>query len=203
MPKRTFLNLSKEKQDQIFLAALNEFSQYTFREAKISNIINKADIPRSSFYDYFEDKTDLYRYMIQIIKEDKMKHMDPVLRGRQAGFFEKFRELFIAGAEFAFSKPEYENLLNKVYEDLALAEKLLGTGALDVSDAFYTMLTDGVENGEIRADIDKDFVAKALYVLSSGLIEEDIRKRGGTSKQHIVGIADKMMEFVKFGITNN
>lgn len=65
MPKETFLNLKQEKRERIEKALIKEFSKGTFEEASVSNIIAEAKIPRGSFYQYFEDKEDAIKYVIQ------------------------------------------------------------------------------------------------------------------------------------------
>lgn len=42
-----------------------EFSEHGYQESSISSIIKKAKIPRGSFYQYFEDKLDLYKYVVE------------------------------------------------------------------------------------------------------------------------------------------
>ena len=64
MPKSTFYKLPEEKKQRILDAARQEFSKVPFREASINHIIKMAGIPRGSFYQYFEDKQDLYFYFI-------------------------------------------------------------------------------------------------------------------------------------------
>ncbi len=58
MPKSTFYNLSDEKKSRIFEAALQEFSVKTFSQASLNQIIKNADIPRGSFYQYFDNKEE-------------------------------------------------------------------------------------------------------------------------------------------------
>lgn len=70
MPKDTFYNLSKEKRDFIIQAAMKVFSNQSFNEASISEIIRHADISRGSFYQYFDDKLDLYKYLIGLFKKN-------------------------------------------------------------------------------------------------------------------------------------
>jgi len=53
MPKETFFNLKLDKREKIETALVNEFSRTTFEKASISNIIEEAQIPRGSFYQYF------------------------------------------------------------------------------------------------------------------------------------------------------
>ena len=65
MPSSTFLNLPAEKQEKLLKAATREFSHRPFNEASINQIIKEAGIPRGSFYMYFQDKEDLFRYLLK------------------------------------------------------------------------------------------------------------------------------------------
>ena len=64
MPKQTYFHLSKDKQETLIAAAKQEFSRVPLHEASIANIIKSAGIPRGSFYQYFEDKEDLFYYLL-------------------------------------------------------------------------------------------------------------------------------------------
>lgn len=79
MPKSTFYNLNKDKQEVIINAAKEEFTRVPLTQASIAQIIKKAEIPRGSFYQYFEDKDDLF---IEIAKQEAKKK------------FSMFNELF-------------------------------------------------------------------------------------------------------------
>ncbi len=63
----TFLNLDKEKKDRIIEAALNEFSKQDFGDASITNIVKKAGISRGSFYQYFGNKENIYKYLVHYL----------------------------------------------------------------------------------------------------------------------------------------
>lgn len=67
MPTNTFLNLSKDKRLRILRAAKNEFSRVPLEKAVIANIVKEAKIPRGSFYQYFEDIEDLFRYLLDYL----------------------------------------------------------------------------------------------------------------------------------------
>ena len=74
MPKSTFYNLPKEKQDKVLEAARKEFFRAEDGEILIKNIVVDAKIPRGSFYQYFEDKEDAIKYIIQkfILAEEEL-----------------------------------------------------------------------------------------------------------------------------------
>lgn len=65
MPSKTFFNLSAEKREKLLTAAKDEFSTHPFSDASINRIIRAAGIPRGSFYMYFEDKADLFYYLLR------------------------------------------------------------------------------------------------------------------------------------------
>ena len=64
MPTTTFFNLPPPKRERLLRAAVSEFVQKPFNEVSINRIIQAAEIPRGSFYQYFEDKMDLFRYIL-------------------------------------------------------------------------------------------------------------------------------------------
>lgn len=200
MPKQTFFNLPMEKQDQIINAAIDEFSRSSFKEVKISDIITKAKIPRTSFYDYFEDKKDLYKHIIIIIKEEKVKFMAPVFEKEQDNFFERLRELFKAGAKFACTRPEYEKLSSRMYENIELIKEILGVDDVNVSNFYESMILEGIKSGEIRSNIDTKFAAKSIYILSSNIMTEGFEERKGNLNEFIDEIADKIIDFIKYGM---
>lgn len=65
MPKETFFNLPEEKRTKILEAAKKEFTNNELYKSRVSNIIKDAEIPRGSFYQYFEDLDDLYYYLVE------------------------------------------------------------------------------------------------------------------------------------------
>ena len=60
MPKETFFNLPEVKRGAILDAALEEFAAYPYDQASVNRIVARAGIPKGSFYQYFENKKDLY-----------------------------------------------------------------------------------------------------------------------------------------------
>ncbi|MEC9484435.1 MAG: TetR family transcriptional regulator [Candidatus Izemoplasma sp.] len=66
MPNETFYNLSEEKRQRIINSAIHEFKLHPLHKCRISNIIKQADIPRGSFYQYFDSLEDLYFYVIDL-----------------------------------------------------------------------------------------------------------------------------------------
>ena len=74
MPTVTFMNLSQEKKDKIIKAAKKEFSRVPISEVLIKNIVEEAEIARGSFYQYFESKEDLLKFLLT----EEMEKVDEV-----------------------------------------------------------------------------------------------------------------------------
>ena len=56
--------MREEKRQRLLTAARKEFKRIRFSDVSINRIILNACIPRGSFYQYFEDKEDLFRYLM-------------------------------------------------------------------------------------------------------------------------------------------
>mgnify|MGYP001940112977 CR=1 FL=1 len=91
MPKDTFFNLSKEKRDRIIQGAMKVFSTQAFNDASISEIIRNADISRGSFYQYFDDKIDLYKYLIGLFKKNYHSLMLKKFQDHDGDFYLGFK----------------------------------------------------------------------------------------------------------------
>jgi AcrR family transcriptional regulator len=64
MPHDTFHNLSAEKRARIVKSAIDEFLGASYEKTSIDRIVKGAGIPKGSFYQYFDNKDDLYVYCI-------------------------------------------------------------------------------------------------------------------------------------------
>ncbi|MBQ8851194.1 MAG: helix-turn-helix transcriptional regulator, partial [Oscillibacter sp.] len=65
MCSETFLRLPEEKKNRFLSAAWAEFTRVRFADTSINQIVRRAGIARGSFYQYFKDKEDLLRYMLE------------------------------------------------------------------------------------------------------------------------------------------
>lgn len=64
MATERFEKLPMEKRERILDASMEEFADYSFDEVSIARIIRNSGISRGSFYTYFQDKEDLFQYII-------------------------------------------------------------------------------------------------------------------------------------------
>ncbi|MFP4078386.1 MAG: TetR/AcrR family transcriptional regulator [Bacillota bacterium] len=74
MPKSTFHHLPPEKKERILSAARAVYAKVPFKDLTISMVVEKADIARGSFYQYFEGLEDLYRALFEDALENFEHH---------------------------------------------------------------------------------------------------------------------------------
>jgi AcrR family transcriptional regulator len=94
MPKQTFFHLSKQKQESLINAAKREFSRVPLYEASISNIIKDAGIPRGSFYQYFEDKEDVFFFLLEQDSIWVYEQFISIIKMNNGDLFESFVDWF-------------------------------------------------------------------------------------------------------------
>lgn len=101
MPKETFYRLPDEKRERIMAAAEREFLENSFEAASINRIIKEAAIPRGSFYQYFEDKKDIFLYIVNTHKNEAFSFVENFIKDCDGDIFSFMRKAieFIISAE--------------------------------------------------------------------------------------------------------
>ena len=99
MPSNTFLNLPEDKQTRLMDAASREFSAKPYNEVSINKIIQDAGIPRGSFYMYFQDKEELFHYLVHGYVEQLLMVLEEALLRESGDVFVALRTLFDYGWE--------------------------------------------------------------------------------------------------------
>lgn len=94
MPSITFNNLCEEKKKKIIEASKKEFSNKLYQEASLNQIIKESDISRGSFYMYFDDKKDLYFYLLDEYKNRFEGIVIHILNKNNGEIFSSFKEIF-------------------------------------------------------------------------------------------------------------
>lgn len=77
MPKETFYRLPDEKRERIMVAAEREFLENSF----------EAAIPRGSFYQYFEDKKDIFLYIVDTHKNEAFDFVENFIKDCNGDIF--------------------------------------------------------------------------------------------------------------------
>lgn len=162
MPTSTFHNLSEDKRKRIFCAAVEEFSNKRFNDVSINQIIKKAEIPKGSFYQYFEGKEDLYLYMMEKIEEEKREITHNIPVNQDADVFEIGMQKMKAAYEWGKIRPDYGRIGILMWSDNNEFVAKVRATTIEWTKKY---IERDKERGLIKKDTNSNLVADMLITL--------------------------------------
>ncbi|WNF38567.1 TetR/AcrR family transcriptional regulator [Bacillaceae bacterium IKA-2] len=173
MPTQTFFNLQNDKRERIIIAATEEFATYSFNQASIARIIEKAGISRGSFYQYFTDIKDVYRYIFEKAGQEKLIYIyDVVGKINELNTFVIMKELYKAGIRFANDHPKLAQMGNKFYKEEASVRNEVVANLVEKSYLFYEdLLQKGIEKGDVNPKVDVKIASRLFYTMNLAVVE--------------------------------
>lgn len=173
LPTQTFTNLPNDKRERIIHAATEEFAMYSFSQASIARIIEQAGISRGSFYQYFTDIKDVYRYVFEKAGQEKLVYIyDIVGKINQLNTFVIMKELYKAGIHFANDHPKLAQMGNRFYKEEASIRNEVVAGLVEKSYLFYEdLLEKGIEKGDVDPKVDVKIASKLFYTMNLAVVE--------------------------------
>jgi AcrR family transcriptional regulator len=209
MPKQTFLNLPLEKRETIMNAAVEEFAEYGLENASTNRIVKNSGIAKGSFYQYFEDKQDVFMYLLDVIEHMEMEYFkDKHPPSNNMDTFQYFHWLVKTGMEFGLAHPRMIQAAWRVllgegfYYGKNLAEYRQKT-----TTALTTMIKQAMERGEVDPSVDVELAVMVMetwsnaittYVLNEGIKQKDVMEwmRSPKTQERI----DKMLYVMEYGL---
>ena len=206
MVHQTFYRLPDEKKERILRSAHREFTQHTYEKSSINRILDDARIPKGSFYQYFDDKSDLFYLCIFSVYEKiiavRMRNSESLLgagllRMKNMGY-EKGYELFSQDLQAILDEEDFilfENMLKapgaiRNYVQMSVASGLL-------APIFKEEL---MADPAVRGDIDYDYYA---YLLSlTEMIPVDYGARHGRNIEETIHLGFEYMRAIYDSITD-
>jgi AcrR family transcriptional regulator len=187
MPKQTFFNLSDEKRKMIINISLEEFAGNSYESASLSRIVEKAGIAKGSMYQYFENKEELYSYLISHASEQKLIFINENLNKDRKGFFQVYKDIIFTAARFDLSFPLHSSFLYKVGKDPrepGAVKKIMESSA----NFIKSLLDKAYREGELREDVNLDLSAFIISYLSVD-VGEYIGAKYGFSYNNVLSSA--------------
>jgi len=200
MPKDTFFNLPKEKQERIIDAAIDEFGAHSFHQARVTAIAEQAGIPVGSFYQYFEDKMDLFKYLVELVAEKKLSYInrDLLENEEKYSFSQLLREAFASGIRFAKENPRLLPIGLMLVNDKTLLREIFGKHINKSVGFFRQMLEAARARGEIDPHIDPKLAARMITGMLFSIT--DFFYEDGKLNLDDMAVIDQMLYFIENGL---
>jgi len=181
-------------------AATKEFGEKGYENASLNNILKEAGISKGTFYYHFNNKEELYMYLIEILIDEKKnyfaKNMTPDMLNTD--IFNLLKILIKLGLEFANNSPNLSKFSIRFMKerDTEIYSKLSKKLNFERNDFLDNFIEHSYSKGELREDLPKEFVKRIISYLFmhiqdiSDIIEVD----------DFEGAANTLIEFMKNGL---
>lgn len=209
MPKQTFHNLPEEKRNNIINAAIEEFAGYGLENASTNRIVANSGISKGSFYQYFEDKRDLFMHLLRVIEQEKTEFFkDKHPPGGNRDTFQYYRWMIKTGMEFNTSHPLLTQAVSRVLfgEGLYYGQTFSDLRARS-SKALRAMIEKAARDGQVDPSVDVDLAvmimetwtnAISTYIINEGMKQKDIMKWVRLPKTQET--IDKLLYVMEYGL---
>ena len=181
MPKQTYFNLVQDKKERIFTAGVLEFSYHEFNDASVNTIVRMANISKGSFYQYFEDKSDFYWYIVMDILIGNIGEYELLLRKNKGDLFGTEEQVFNNMLDL-FDDQKYKNLIKNAYKAtyMEIVQKISSKGAIVYINMYDILMSFGFKGYNIKSKDDFVIVFDMLRNITNNtimtMIIEDLSK---------------------------
>jgi len=167
MPTDTFKRLPDQKKNLIIYTAVREFAEHPYDVASISNIVRKTGIAKGSFYQYFEDKQDLYLTLIEIAIHEKQNLMSAYpIPDPNGNFFSYLRWQFNVNVLFELQNPLFAQVSYRAFiEEVPFPEKTEEIRRRGTTQFFKQLIAQAILHDEVAVWVDPDVAAFYLEIV--------------------------------------
>lgn len=144
MPTKLFFELNDEKRNKIIEICIDEFSQHGYTNSSTNRIIRNASISKGSLFKYFQNKEELYFYILDMVTMELIADLKADVATLSLNLFE--RTIQYSELEFVWyiKHPEKFKLITTAFSqtDDKLRQKIENRYNLQGQDIFYEILAD-------------------------------------------------------------
>jgi len=177
MPTPTFFRLPDARREPLVEEAIAEFAERPYAEASLSELARRARVPKGSVYQYFEDKLDLYRWLLtEEVPRRKRDFLGE--SGAHGDFWERLETRIERGMAFLVEHPLLARLSAAAAAPTANAEvRGLHKAICEAGiDELRALLAEGAKAGALSAP-DLDVAARFVStVIGPGLTDVILRE---------------------------
>lgn len=171
MPSATFNKLSGSKREKFLKVAMEEFASAGYEKASVTQMVKKLKIAKGSVYQYFENKKELYFYLLDLAQARRQEYLKVILRNPPDSFWDLYVVLFEANIRFDYENPEMSALLaNSSYERYSedLGNLMINQKKKSI-DFMRGLLERELLRGGLRYDIDVEVMAFMASNITGGI----------------------------------
>lgn len=158
-----FYSLEPKKREQIINAAIEEFARSGYERASTNEIIKKAQISKGSLFNYFNNKKELYLFLLQNVIEVIEKKLGEIdLNERD--FFKRVGEIGLIKFQIYSTYPQAFFFLKSAADEMSEEVKSeIDKAGKNFIGRSFEKIYDNVDMTKFRDDID---IKKAMDIIN-------------------------------------
>ena len=200
MPTNTFFNLPAEKKHKILKAANKEFARVPLEQASIKNIVEDAEIARGSFYQYFENKRDLFEYIMTSKTGDMEKNLIEMIEQENGNIINIFINIYDHLIEVGKIRRN-NKLFRQIFENIKTSDNLMLTRKEEMNKKLEKILQDLYSKNKDILNIKNEEEFKLVIEILSAITRRRIvaslkYKNSAEAREDFL----KEIEYIKRGI---
>ena len=166
---RTFRRLDSERQQAVITAILEEADEHGPTSINIKRVAERAGVSTGSLYQYFNNREGLLKFAVEMVVRlvaDAFNEYGSLLSSMPLR--EALAAYLHGGLEWGQTQPGFVQFFARAayLGDPALDEQVVQPIATTMRQITHDILTQAVERGEIRADVDVEAVARVINGLT-------------------------------------
>lgn len=193
MPKKTFFNLANHKKERILQGAKEVFAGKHYSKVTIDAIVESADIPKGSFYQYFHNKDDLFKYIFQDIGSEKEQILLGIAKDSNESFSKLIMRMVSESSKFENRDQTMTALKDRFLRECpqSVKEEILVDLMPSTMNLYRRIVEMFIAKGDFRSDID---ITAAAFILTSTTlnIEAYSSEEGFDYGQALIGICNTL-----------
>lgn len=198
MCRETFRRLPEEKRTRFLEAAWGEFTRVGIEDVSINQIVQKAGVPRGSFYQYFSDKGDLFTYLMEGVGAHYISEYRKIIQ-RAGGDLFKAQQLAFAGfvGEARSEDPLFERCLRLLQLNPGLPMQLM---VLEAKDSPVLAGVRDVLDTSMLVRQDEEYLNQLFYITVMALamaVRDNLTDPKGAEQQRQA--LDLRLEIIRNG----
>ena len=174
--------MASRVREKIVNAAMDRFHALGFSACGVQEIVDKAGVPKGSFYNYFKAKELLAMEVLEIYSKNSRRE---ILADRTVPPLQRLRDHFEFMAarykEFGYSKGcLIGNIAAEASDNVPLVRQALAQSLAAWTAVVAAAIRDGQSDGSIAADLDAEGVARFMINSWEGAV---VRMKIANSRQ--------------------
>lgn len=189
-----FLALSEKKQTTIRNAALACFAKHGYEKASINDIAMAAGISKASIFQYFGNKQDLYKYLLDYCISQMKQAYDVDALNVKTDFFDRVWEASVMKVENLKKHPHIASFIASAA--MEQAQEQMGSVFSLANEKFIEALVLRDEDREkFKRPEDADQVFRMFMLLGQGMA---VQLENGADFDDVMTEFEKILKMLKY-----